>query len=110
VKEASYQILISYGKIAHTKNLDLQTNRRDYLSMKRKLLQLKITKEVPSGGTIKKLNSIRVPYKKRNVSKIICYNCQNLGHFSYDCPQGKGKRNHQEHVAKKRNILSQRKL
>ena len=28
---------------AHTKNLDLQTNRRDYLLMKRKLLQFKRT-------------------------------------------------------------------
>jgi hypothetical protein len=44
-------------------------------------------------------NSVRVPDKKKDVSKIRCYNCQNLGHFSYDCPQGKGKRKHQAHVA-----------
>jgi hypothetical protein len=47
----------------------------------------------------KEANSIRVPDKKRDVSKIRCYNCQKLGHFSYDCPQGKGKRKHQAHVA-----------
>jgi macrodomain Ter protein organizer (MatP/YcbG family) len=45
-------------------------------------------------------NSVRVPNKKKDVSKIKCYNCQKLGHFSYDCPQGKGKRKHQAHVAK----------
>jgi hypothetical protein len=44
-------------------------------------------------------NSVRVPDKKRDVSKIRCYNCQKLGHFSYDCPQGKGKRKHQAHMA-----------
>jgi hypothetical protein len=43
----------------------------------------------------KEANSVRVPDKKRDVSKIKCYNCQKLGHFSYDCPQGKGKRKYQ---------------
>jgi hypothetical protein len=47
----------------------------------------------------KEANSIRVPNKKKDVSKIRCYNCQKLGHFSYDCPQGKGKRKYQAHVA-----------
>ena len=32
----------------------------------------------------KEVNSIRVPNKKKYVSKIRCYNCQKLGHFSYD--------------------------
>jgi hypothetical protein len=67
--------------------------------MKRKLLQFKRTKEVPSGRNNKEANSVRVPDKKKDVSKIRCYNCQKLGHFSYDCPQGKGKRKHQAHVA-----------
>jgi hypothetical protein len=44
-------------------------------------------------------NSIRVPDKKKDVSKIICYNYQKLGHFSYNRRQGKEKRKHQEHVA-----------
>jgi hypothetical protein len=48
----------------------------------------------------KEANSVRVPDKKKDVSKIRCYNCQKLGHFSYDCPQGKGKRKHQAHVTK----------
>jgi hypothetical protein len=47
----------------------------------------------------KEANSVRVPDKKKDVSKIRCYNCQKLGHFSYDCPQGKGKRKYQAHVA-----------
>jgi hypothetical protein len=47
----------------------------------------------------KEAKSVRVPDKKKDVSKIRCYNCQKLGHFSYDYPQGKGKRKHQEHVA-----------
>ena len=45
-------------------------------------------------------NFVRVLDKKKDVSKIRCYNCQKLGHFSYDYPQGKGKRKHQAHVAK----------
>jgi hypothetical protein len=47
----------------------------------------------------KEANSVRVPDKKKDVSKIRCYNCQKLRHFSYDFPQGKGKRKHQAHVA-----------
>jgi hypothetical protein len=47
----------------------------------------------------KEANFVRVPDKKKDVSKIRCYNCQKLGHFSYDCPQGKWKRKHQAHVA-----------
>jgi hypothetical protein len=67
--------------------------------MKRKLLQLKRTKEIRKNN--KETNSVRVPDKKKDVSKIRCYNCQKLGHFSYDCPQGKGKRKYQAHVAEK---------
>jgi hypothetical protein len=48
----------------------------------------------------KEANSVRVPDDKKDVSKIRCYNCQKLGHFSYYCPQGKGKRKHQAHMAK----------
>jgi hypothetical protein len=48
----------------------------------------------------KEANSVRVPDKKKDVSKIRCYNCQKLGHFSYECPQGKWKRKNQAHVAK----------
>jgi hypothetical protein len=47
----------------------------------------------------KEANSVRVPDKKKYVSKISCYNCQKLGKFSYDRPQGKGKRKYQAHVA-----------
>jgi hypothetical protein len=47
----------------------------------------------------KEANSVRVPNKKKDVSNIRCYNCQKLGHFSYDYPQGKGKRKYQTHVA-----------
>jgi hypothetical protein len=47
----------------------------------------------------KESNSVRVPDKKIDVSKIRCYNCQKLAHFSYDCPQEKGKRKQQAHVA-----------
>jgi hypothetical protein len=46
----------------------------------------------------KEANSVRVPDKKKDVSKIRCYNRQKLGYFSYDCPQGKGKRKYQAHV------------
>jgi hypothetical protein len=47
----------------------------------------------------KEANSVRVPNKKKNVSKIRFYNCQKLGHFSYDCPQGKWKRKYKAHLA-----------
>jgi hypothetical protein len=49
----------------------------------------------------KEANSVKVQDKKKDVSNIRCYNCQKLGHFSYDCHQGKGKRKHQVHVAEK---------
>jgi hypothetical protein len=48
----------------------------------------------------KEANSVRVSDKKKDVSKIRCHNCQKLGHVSYGCPQGKGKRKHQAHVEK----------
>ena len=50
------------------------------------------------GRNNKEANFVRVLDKKKDVSKIRCYNCQKLRHFSYDFPQGKGKRKHQSHV------------
>jgi len=35
---------------------------------------------------------------KKDVSKIRCFNCQKLGHFAYQCSQGKGKRKHHAHA------------
>jgi hypothetical protein len=67
--------------------------------MKRKLLQLKRTIKSTFRKNNKEANSVRVPDKKKDVLKIRCYNCQKLGHFSYDCPRGKGKRKYQAHVA-----------
>jgi hypothetical protein len=46
----------------------------------------------------KEANSLRLLDKKKDVSNIRCYNCQKLGHFSYGCPQGKGKIKYQAHV------------
>jgi ribosomal protein L32 len=46
----------------------------------------------------KEANFVIVPDKMKDVSKIRCYNCQKLGHFSYVCRQGKGKRKHQAHA------------
>jgi hypothetical protein len=66
--------------------------------MKMKLLQLKTTKRSSFGKNNKEDNSVRVLNKKKDVSKIRCYNYQKLGHFSYDCPQGKRKRKYQSHV------------
>jgi hypothetical protein len=57
----------------------------------------------------KEANSVRVPDKKKDVSKIRCYNCQKLGHFSYDCPQGKGKRKYQAHVVEEEESPSSKK-
>jgi hypothetical protein len=54
----------------------------------------------------KEANSVRVPNKKKYVSKIKCYNYQKLGHFSYDCPQGKWKRKHQSTCGRGRGISS----
>jgi hypothetical protein len=56
-------------------------------------------KKSPFRKNNKEANSVRVPDKKKDVLKIRCYNCQKLGHFSYDCSQGKGKRKYQAHVA-----------
>jgi hypothetical protein len=64
------------------KSLTIQKNKRSYLRKNNK-----------------EANSVGVPDKKKDVSKIRCYNCQKLGHFSYDYPQGKGKRKHEAHVA-----------
>jgi hypothetical protein len=50
------------------------------------------------GENNKEANFVRVPNKKKDVSKIRCYNYQKLGCFSYDCPQGKGKRKYQARV------------
>jgi hypothetical protein len=54
----------------------------------------------------KEANSVRVPDKKKDVSKIKFYKCQKLEHFSYDCPQGKGKRMYQEYVVEEEGISS----
>jgi hypothetical protein len=57
-------------------------------------------KRSPFRKNNKEDNSARVLDKKKHVSKIIFYNCQKLGQFSYDCPQGEGKIKYQAHVAK----------
>jgi len=46
----------------------------------------------------KKNKRSSVPDYKQDVSKIRCYTCQKLGHFSYQFPQGKGKIKHRAHV------------
>ena len=50
-----------------------------------------------------------VPDHKKDVSKIRCFNCKKLGHFSFQCPQGKGKRKHHAHVADMEESTSQKK-
>ena len=45
-----------------------------------------------------KKNRRSFPDHKKDVSKIRCFNCQKLGHFAYQCPQGKGKRKHHAHA------------
>jgi hypothetical protein len=64
-----------------------------------KSLTIQKNKRISFRKNNKEDNFVRVPKKKKDVSKIRCYNCQKLGHFSYDYPQGEGKRKHQEHVA-----------
>jgi hypothetical protein len=39
------------------------------------------------------------PDHKKDVSKIKCYTCNNLRHFAYQCPQGKGKKKHHAHAS-----------
>jgi hypothetical protein len=65
-----------------------------------KALTIQKNRRISFGKNNKDVNSVRVLDKKKDVSKIRCYNCQKLGHFSYDCPQRKRKRKHQAHVAK----------
>jgi hypothetical protein len=54
----------------------------------------------------KEANSVRFPDKRKDVSKIRSYNCQNLGHFSYDCPQGKGEKKASSTCGRGRGISS----
>jgi hypothetical protein len=55
-----------------------------------------------------KKNRRSVPDHKKDVSKIRRFNCQKLGHFSYQCPQGKGKRKHQAHATDMEESTSQK--
>ena len=50
----------------------------------------------------------RRPYHKKDVSKIKCFTCKKLGHFSYQCPQGKGKRKHHVHATNMEESTSQK--
>jgi hypothetical protein len=50
-----------------------------------------------------------VPDHKKDVSKITCFNCQKLGHFAYQCPQGKAKRKHHAHATDMEDSTSQKK-
>jgi hypothetical protein len=109
VQEASYPSLISYGQIAHTKNLDLQDQQKRLIVDEEEALTTQKTKRSSFRKNNKEANSVRVPDKKKDVSKIICYNCQKLGHFSYDCPQGKGKRKYRAHVAEEEESPSSKK-
>jgi hypothetical protein len=54
-------------------------------------------------------NRISVPNQKTDVSKIRCFNCQKLGHFAYQCPQGKGKRKNHAHATYMEESTSQKK-
>jgi hypothetical protein len=56
-----------------------------------------------------KKNRRSVPDHKKDVSKIRCFNCQKLGHFAYQCPQGKGKRKHHAHATDMEESTSQKK-
>jgi hypothetical protein len=49
-----------------------------------------------------------VPDHKKDVSKIRCFTCKKLGHFSYQCPQGKGKRKHHAHATDMEESTSQK--
>ena len=41
--------------------------------------------------------------------KIRCYTCEKLGHYSFQCPHGKGKRKHHAHAADMEDPSSQKK-
>jgi hypothetical protein len=56
-----------------------------------------------------KKNRISVPDHKKDVFKIRCFNCQKLGHFSYQCSQGKGKRKNNAHATYMEDSTSQKK-
>jgi hypothetical protein len=58
----------------------------------------------------KEANYVRVPDKKKDVSKIRCYNCQKLGHFPMTVLKKKGKESIKHMWQRKRNLLPQRKL
>jgi hypothetical protein len=43
-------------------------------------------------------NKIPVPNHKNDVPNITCFNCQKLGHFSYQCPKDKENIKHHAHA------------
>jgi hypothetical protein len=43
-------------------------------------------------------NKTRRTYHKKDVSKIKCFTCKKLGHYTYKFPHGKGKRKHYAHA------------
>jgi hypothetical protein len=56
-----------------------------------------------------KKNRRPVPDHKKDGSKIRCFNYKKLGHFAYQCSQGKGKTKHHAHATYMEEYTSQKK-
>jgi hypothetical protein len=61
-------------------------------------LVAQVKKRKESRKKSSKKNRRSVPDHKKDISKIRCFKCQKLGHFAYQCFQGKGKRKHHAHA------------
>jgi hypothetical protein len=94
VQEVNCTSLTIYGQTVPKKNPRLISKSQKTNYEENQALVAHVKKRKERRNTSSKKTRISILYHKKDVSKIRCFTCKKLGHFSYQCPQGKGKRKH----------------